>query len=60
VKANSTKNKKSIILRLFKNIFEFYPVMFPVVILCIIFNAAISSIPAVFMQNIIAIVEKSW
>ena len=60
MKANSTKNKKSIILRLFKNIFEFYPVMFPVVILCIIFNAAISSIPAVFMQNIIAIVEKSW
>lgn len=53
-------NKKSIILRLLKNIFEFYPVMFPVVILCIIFNAAISSIPAVFMQNIIALVEKNW
>jgi ATP-binding cassette subfamily B protein len=34
--------------------------MFPVVIVCIIFNAAISSIPAIFMQNIIAIVEKSW
>jgi len=60
VKTNIVKNKKSIVIRLIKNIFEFYPVMFPVVILCIIFNAAISSIPAVFMQNIIAIVEKNW
>lgn len=54
------ENKKSLIVRLFKDIFRFYPVMFPVVIVCIIFNAAISSIPAIFMQNIIAIVEKSW
>ena len=63
MKANhikNTKNKKSIMLRLFKTIFEFYPVMLPVVIICIIFNATISSIPAIFMQNIIAIVEKSW
>lgn len=63
MKANhikNTKNKKSIMLRLFKTIFEFYPVMLPVVIICIVFNATISSIPAIFMQNIIAIVEKSW
>jgi len=60
VKINQVKNRKSIILRLFKEILEFYPVMFPVVIVCIIFNAAISSIPAVFMQNIIALVEKNW
>ena len=60
METNQTKNKKSIIFQLFKTIFEFYPVMFPVVILCIIFNAAISSIPAVFMQNIIALVERNW
>jgi ATP-binding cassette subfamily B multidrug efflux pump len=60
VKINHMENKKSLIVRLFKDIFRFYPVMFPVVIVCIIFNAAISSIPAIFMQNIIAIVEKSW
>lgn len=60
MKINHTKNKRSIIFRLFKDIFEFYPIMFPVIILCIIFNAAISSIPAVFMQNVIAVVEKSW
>lgn len=60
MKTNHIKNKKMIIIRLFKTILEFYPVMFPVVIICIIFNAAISSIPAIFMQNIIAIVEKNW
>ncbi|HHW00088.1 MAG TPA: ABC transporter ATP-binding protein [Clostridiaceae bacterium] len=60
MKTNQVKNKKGIILRLFKDILEFYPVMLPVVIVCILFNAVISSIPAVFMQNIIAIVEKSW
>ncbi|WP_341876621.1 ABC transporter ATP-binding protein [Defluviitalea saccharophila] len=60
MKTNPTKNRKSIILRLFKTIVEFYPVMFPTVILFIIFNAIIGSIPAVFMQNIIAIVEQNW
>jgi len=60
MKTKHTRNKKSIIFRLFRDIIEFYPVMFPVVILCIIFNAAISSIPAVFMQNIIALVEQNW
>jgi ATP-binding cassette subfamily B protein len=60
MKPVEVKNKKSLILRLLKTILEFYPVMFPVVIACIIFNAAISSIPAVFMQNIIALVETNW
>ena len=41
-----------------KTLLEFYPVMLPVVIVCIIFNA-VSSIPSIFMQKIIAIVEKA-
>ncbi|HHV28196.1 ABC transporter ATP-binding protein [Acetivibrio mesophilus] len=57
---NNIKSKKSIIRRLFKNILEFYPVMFPVAVLCILFNAAISSIPAIFMQNVIALIENNW
>lgn len=60
MKTNHTKNKQSIIFRLLGTISQFYPVMFPVVIICIVFNAIISSIPAVFMQNIIALVEKNW
>lgn len=57
---NNGKNKKSIIFRLIKTIGGFFPVMLPVAVVLIIFNAAISSIPAVFMQNIIAIIERSW
>ena len=32
----------------------------PIVFFCIIFSAVVSSIPAIFMQNIISIVETSW
>ncbi len=51
---------KKTAIRLIKTLFEFYPVMLPVTLLCIVFNALISSVPAVFQQNIIAVVEKSW
>ena len=34
--------------------------MLPVVLFCIVFNAVISSVPSVFMQNVIAVVESSW
>ena len=56
---NKTAKKKTI-GRLLKTMRKFYPVMLPVVVICIIFSAVVSSIPAVFMQNIIAIVEQSW
>ena len=46
--------------RLIRMLFEFYPVMMPVVIVCILFNAIVSSIPSIFMQNVIAAVEVSW
>ena len=52
--------KKGTVPRLLKMIAGFYPVMFPATIALIIFNAIVSSIPAVFMQNIIAVVESSW
>lgn len=45
-------------------LFGFYPVALPMVLVCIVFTAVISSIPSVFMQNIIAVLEenqgKSW
>ncbi len=52
--------QKGIIWRLLKTIREFYPVMLPITIVCIIFSAIISSVPAIFMQNIIAVVEDNW
>lgn len=52
--------KKGTTKRLLKTMLSFYPVMLPLTVICIIFSAVISSIPAIFMQNIIAIVEQSW
>ncbi len=52
--------KKRTFRRLMKTIWQFYPVMMPVIIVFIIFNAVVTSVPAVFMQKIIAVVEKSW
>lgn len=54
------KSKKHTLSRLIKTLFSFYPVLVPIVLLFIIFNAVVSSIPAVFMQNIIAVIEQSW
>ena len=60
VKAGSGKGSMAVIPRLFRTIREFYPVMLPITIVCIIFNAVVSSIPSIFMQNIIALVEQNW
>ena len=43
-----------------KMLFAFYPAAMPFVVVCIVFSAAVSSIPAVFMQRIIAVVETTW
>lgn len=52
--------KKHILLRVIKTLFQFYPKMMPLVVFLIIFTAVISSIPSLFMQNVISLVEKSW
>ena len=57
---NKGQAKKGTMKRLIRMLFEFYPVLLPLVLVCIILNALISSIPAVFQQNIIAVVEQYW
>lgn len=57
---NNRGNKKNTFTRLIKILFEFYPVLLPVIIVLILFNSVVSSIPSVFMQNIIAVIEKYW
>lgn len=54
------KLKKGAVKRTLKMVFQFYPVRVPIIIFCILFNAAVSSIPSVFMQKIICIIEESW
>lgn len=53
-------NKKGVLKRLIKTLFEFYPVLLPFILVAIIFNAIVSALPALFTQNIIAEVEKSY
>lgn len=57
---HNSVNKKSVLMRLLKTLFEFYPVLFPFVIVAIVFNAIVAALPAIFTQNIIAEVEKSY
>lgn len=57
---NNRGNKKNTFTRLIKTLFEFYPVLLPIIIVLILFNSVVSSIPSVFMQNIIAVIEKYW
>ena len=57
---NPTITKQGTLLRIFKTLFSFYPVMMPVVVACILFSAIISSLPAVFMQKVIALIEANW
>ena len=57
---NNRGNKKNTFIHLIKTLFEFYPVLLPIIIALILFNSVVSSIPSVFMQNIIAVIEKYW
>ena len=53
-------NPKGTLGRLLRTIVEFYPVMAPLTLLCILFSAVVNAIPSLFMQNIIAVIEQNW
>lgn len=55
---NPTGAKPGTLLRIFKELFHFYPVLLSIMIICIIFSAIVSSVPAIFMQNIFAVIER--
>lgn len=58
--AKKHQGSKGVLGRLIRTLFGFYPVLLPVTIVCILISAVVSSIPSVFMQNIISYVEQSW
>ena len=53
-----TAPKKNTLSRLLKMLFKAYPVAMPLTVVCIIFSAVTSSIPAIFTQKVIAEIEK--
>ena len=48
----------SVLGRIMKNLIKSYPVLIPVTAFCIVFSAVVSSIPALFVQKVLASIEK--
>ncbi|MBR7037661.1 MAG: ABC transporter ATP-binding protein, partial [Oscillospiraceae bacterium] len=49
----------SVLGRLMKMLFQFYPVMVPVTIACIIFSSIAAAIPDMYIQQVIAVITDS-
>lgn len=56
----STKKKPGSLKRLLKQLFKFYPVLLPITILLIIISAIVASMPSIFMQKVIEILENTY
>ena len=57
---NKKKNRLVTVKRLVKLLFSFYPKLLPLIIILILVNALISSLPSIFQQNIVAILQTAW
>ncbi len=58
--ARGQRAPKGVLRRLLRTLFEFYPVLLPITLVCILINAIVSAAPAVFLQNVIALVDESY
>ena len=58
--ARGRRAPKGVLGRLIKTVFQFYPVLLPITLVCILINAIVSSMPSIFMQNAIAVVEDTF
>lgn len=48
-----TKN----LFRILKMMFSFYPVLLPICLICIVAAGAVNSVPSIFMQKVLAVIE---
>jgi len=53
------KKHKGVLGRTLKLLFKYYPKMMTVALLCIIFNAVVSSLPSIFMQRLFSVAEEA-
>ena len=44
--------------RTIKKLFGYYPVLAPLTVACILFSSIVTSVPSIFLQNVLSIVEK--
>ncbi len=59
MKKEKPKAKLGTFLRLIKTLYSYYPVLLPVTAFCFIFTAAVSSIPPLFFQQVILVIDDS-
>ena len=52
------KAKKGTLSRLMKLLMEFYPRLLPLTVFCILFSAASAAVPDIFIQKVMAVIEK--
>ena len=52
------KAKKGTLKRLLKTVFSFYPRLLPLTLCCIVFTAAVSSIPSLFMEQVFSAISE--
>ena len=58
MKGPRPKAKKGTFLRVIRTLYTLFPVRMTLITLCIIFSAAVSSIPSLFLQKVIALIEE--
>ena len=55
---NKPKLQRGLVRRILGFLFRSYPVLVPLTLVCIVFTALVSSIPAIFMQKVFELIEK--
>lgn len=58
MKNNMKKPKKDVLLRTVKLLVSYYPRLVPLTLFCILFSSAAAAIPDIFIQKVIAVIEK--
>ena len=51
--------KKGTLKRVLKTVFSFYPRLLPLTLACVLFTAVVSSIPSLFMQQVLATIKTA-
>ena len=59
MKQGHPKPSAKVLGRVLKMLFQFYPVLIPIVIACILVSAVTAAMPAIFMQQVIASIEAA-
>ena len=54
------KMDKGVLSRVLKMLFRAYPVLVPVTIFCILFSSVCATLPAIFQQKVIALIEQYY